>query len=59
MLMSINLDIYDFDIVLACFWLNDEGKWEGAIRDNSFKTVDAKIIMSDKVVLIIDTTKNN
>ncbi|NLB89054.1 MAG: hypothetical protein GX790_07505 [Syntrophomonadaceae bacterium] len=57
--MSINLDIYDFNIILACFWLNDEGKWEGAIRDNNYNTVDAKIIRSDKVVLIINTTKDN
>lgn len=57
--MSIILDKFGFDIVLACLWLNDDGKWEGAIRDTDYETVDAKIIKSDKVILIIHSTKDN
>lgn len=51
--MSIILDKYDFDIVLACFWHNEEGKWVGVVKDNNFQTTDAKIIVSEKVVLVI------
>lgn len=52
LLLSIILDKYDFDIVLACFWHNEEGKWEGVIKDN-LNTTEAKVIMSDKIILII------
>lgn len=52
--MNIRLDTYDFNRILACFWRNEEGQWEGAIQDNlHHNNTDAKIIISDKIILVI------
>lgn len=51
--MKIKLDTYDFDIVLACFWRNEDGQWEGTIKKSLDFITDAKIIVSDRIALII------
>lgn len=48
-----SIEEYDFDIVLAVFWQNDEGKWEGVIKEN-LHDADAKVIVSEKIILIIN-----
>jgi hypothetical protein len=51
--MEIKLDTYDFNIVLACFWCNEDGQWVGTIKKSLDSITDAKIIASDRIALII------
>jgi hypothetical protein len=51
--LEIRVDTYDFDIILACFWLNDQGIWEGVITKDLEKDIEAKIIISDRIALVI------
>ncbi|HQD91312.1 MAG TPA: hypothetical protein PLP71_09880 [Syntrophomonadaceae bacterium] len=51
--MRIELETFDFDIILACFWCNEDGKWEGTIKKDIENNTNAKIIVSDKITLVI------
>ena len=50
--MRIELETFDFDIILACFWLNEDGKWQGTIKRDLDDNTIAKIIVSDKITLV-------
>lgn len=47
------LEIHDFKSIIACFWKNAEGNWEGVVPNNINNQKEVKIIQSKNVILLL------
>lgn len=49
--MTIKVETYDFNLVVACLWQVDDKQWEGVIN-NEFDAGDLNVIKTDKAILL-------
>lgn len=49
--MTIKVETYDFNLVVACLWQVDNKQWEGVIN-NEFNAGDLNIIKTEKAILL-------
>ncbi len=49
--MTIKLETYDFNLVVACLWQVDDKQWEGVIN-NEFDAGELDVIKTEKAILL-------
>lgn len=49
--MTIKVETYDFNLVVACLWKVGDKQWEGIIN-NEFNAGDLNIIKTEKAILL-------
>ena len=49
--MTIKVETYDFNLVVACLWQVDDKQWEGVIN-TEFDTGNLDVIKAEKAILL-------